>query len=180
MSIQYGWSDLFSVKGLVAQSPDRLSSDSGNGLRPPARESDVSQLEDRLGTGLPPSYRQFLLFANGWGDEELGYPLLPAANVGWLRDLEPGAVEAWSSPQGAEPWSVPDELYFVYGAEQDCINLRGEYVPDTLLVGYGDDGEYLLNPHVKTSDGEWEAWFLAPWLPGADRHRSLTERPDAT
>jgi hypothetical protein len=41
------------------------------------------------------------------------------------------------------------------------------------LVGYRDDGEFLRNPHVKTSDGEWEAWFLAPWLPGASRHRSF-------
>jgi hypothetical protein len=68
---------------------------------------------------------------------------------------------------------VPDELYFVYGLEQDSIHYRGEYVPDTLLAGYWDDGVALLNPHVSTAEGEWEAWYLAPWLPGANRYRSF-------
>ncbi|RBQ16881.1 hypothetical protein DP939_27840 [Spongiactinospora rosea] len=169
MSTQYGWSGHFSVKGMVAREPEPPAPDLPHGLHPPADEPEVRRLEDRLGMELPPSYRQFLLFANGWGDERHGYTLLPAAKVGWLRDLEPDVAGIWSSPDDA----VPDELYFVYGPEQDSIHMRGEYVPDTLLVGYGDDGEFLLNPHIKTPDGEWEAWFLAPWLPGASRHRSF-------
>jgi hypothetical protein len=32
---------------------------------------------------------------------------------------------------------------------------------------------YLLNPCVVTEDGEWEAWYLAHWLPGAVRYRSF-------
>ncbi|WP_052423900.1 SMI1/KNR4 family protein [Nonomuraea candida] len=168
MTTSYGWAGLFSAKGLTPPDPDRPAPD--HGLHPPAGEAEVARLEERLGVGLPPSYRQFLLFADGWGEERFGHTLLPAAKVGWLRDLEPEIAGIWSSP-GSE--RVPDELYFVYGAEQDSIDLRGEYVPGTLLVGYGDDGEFLLNPHVKTPDGEWEAWFLAPWLPGASRHRSF-------
>ncbi|MEU6252536.1 hypothetical protein [Streptomyces sp. NPDC047043] len=31
----------------------------------------------------------------------------------------------------------------------------------------------LLNPCVITPDGEWEAWYLAHWLPGAVRYRSF-------
>ncbi|MFF4192751.1 SMI1/KNR4 family protein [Nonomuraea sp. NPDC001831] len=173
MNTQYGWSALFAAKGLTPRSPDGPPPAPGNALHPPAGEAEVSRLEDRLGTALPPSYRQFLLFADGWGDDESGHTVLPAARVGWYRDLEPEAAGLWPSPGEPVSYSVPDELYFVYGAEQDCVNLREEYVRDTLLVGYGDDGEYLLNPHVRTADGEWEAWFLAPWLAGADRHRSF-------
>jgi hypothetical protein len=28
---------------------------------------------------------------------------------------------------------------------------------------------------VVTPDGEWEAWFFANWLPGANRYRSFWE-----
>ncbi|WP_326765011.1 hypothetical protein OG978_10920 [Streptomyces sp. NBC_01591] len=36
--------------------------------------------------------------------------------------------------------------------------------------GAGD--VHLLNPRVITPDGEWEAWYLAHWLPGAVRYRT--------
>ncbi|WP_157099505.1 SMI1/KNR4 family protein [Microbispora sp. ATCC PTA-5024] len=171
MSVQYAWSDLFPAEEPMPEGPDRPPIGPDDGLHPPASELEVSQLEERLRMSLPPSYRQFLLFANGWGVDE--YSLRPVADVGWLRDLEPWMVESWSSPEGEKPWSVPDDLYLVYGEEQDCVHLREEYLPGTLLVGHWDDGEFLLNPHVKTADGEWEAWYLAPWLPGANRHRSF-------
>lgn len=87
----------------------------------------------------------------------------------------------WSSPD-EKLLSVPDENYFVYGEGQDMIHLRAEYVPGTLQIGEYDDGVYLLNLHIKTPDGEWEAWYLAPWLAGADLRgqrcpRTLTTRP---
>jgi hypothetical protein len=141
-------------------------------LYPPAAEAEVRELEERLGMELPPSYRQFLLFANGWGSDD-DCCLLRVEEVGWLREVDPSRAESWSTPKRENSWSVPDELYFVYGQEQDSIHYRGEYVPDTLLAGYWSDGVALLNPHVRTSEGEWEAWHLAPWLPGANRYRSF-------
>lgn len=36
-------------------------------------------------------------------------------------------------------------------------------------------GLYLLNPRIVTAEGEWEAWFFAHWLPGANRYRSFWE-----
>ncbi|MFG1947809.1 SMI1/KNR4 family protein [Nonomuraea sp. NPDC048826] len=160
-----GWSELFPAEGPNAGDLER-------GLHPPAGEQDVRRLEERLGVGLPRSYRQFLLFADGWGADD--YAVWPAAKVGWLRDLDPHLIEVCSPPEEeGSSWSVPDDLYFVYGEEQDCVNLRPEYLPDTLLVGRWDDGEFLLNPRVTTPDGEWEAWYIAPWLAGAIRHRSF-------
>ncbi|WP_344923324.1 SMI1/KNR4 family protein [Streptosporangium oxazolinicum] len=141
-------------------------------MYPPATESEIRHLEQRLGVELPPSYRQFLLFAGGWGSDD-DCCLLRVKEVGWLRDVDPSRAESWSTPKRENSWSVPDELYFVYGQEQDPIHMRGEYVPDTLLAGYWADGVALLNPHVRTPEDEWETWYLAPWLPGANRYRSF-------
>ncbi|WP_449060829.1 SMI1/KNR4 family protein [Planomonospora algeriensis] len=130
------------------------------------------QHEQRLGVRLPPSYREFLRVTNGWDGDGLACgPLLPIEKIGWLRDLDPHLADMGSDPD--EDLRASDEDYFVYGEDQDTVHLRWEYVPDTLQIGEHDDGTYLLNPHITTPDGEWEAWYLAPWLPGAVRCRSF-------
>ncbi|WP_405985749.1 SMI1/KNR4 family protein [Streptomyces sp. NBC_00872] len=140
---------------------------------PGATEGEISALEDRLGAELPPSYRQFLRTTNGWLNTtpEI-HRLLPAREVGRLRDLDPGLIEPWT--ENADAFQVPDEEYYVYGDEQHSHALRPEYLPDTLKISHTPDGDvYLLNPHVVTPSGEWEAWYFAHWLPGAVRHRSF-------
>ncbi|MGW3351175.1 SMI1/KNR4 family protein [Nonomuraea rubra] len=174
MSAQYAWSERFPARRSVTDGSDHPAVSPLGDLHPPATAAEVHKLEERLGVELPPSYRQFLLFANGWGSDD-DCCLLRVAEVGWLRDVDPPRAKIWSAPKPENSWSVPDELYFVYGPEQDSIHYRGEYVPDTLLAGYWSDGVALLNPHVRTSEGEWEAWHLAPWLPGANRYRSFWE-----
>ncbi|WP_283135353.1 SMI1/KNR4 family protein [Rhizohabitans arisaemae] len=130
-----------------------------------ASEAEIAQVEERLGVRFPPSYRAFLSSANGWGGETL----LPVGEIGWLRDLDPHAAEPWDDLA-----HVPDEEYFTYGDGQDpALHFRSEYLPDTLLIGHFDDGQYLLNPRVTTPEGEWEAWHLASWWPGAIRFRSF-------
>ncbi|WP_182905882.1 SMI1/KNR4 family protein [Microbispora sp. H13382] len=172
MSAQYAWPELFPARHQVTDGSDHPAVSPLGDLFSPATEAEVRELEERLGVELPPSYRQFLLSANGWGSDD-DCCLLRVEEVGWLRDVDPSIAESWSAPKPENSWSVPDELYFVYGLEQDSIHFRGEYVPDTLLLGYWDDGAALLNPHVSTVEGEWEAWYLAPWLPGARRYRSF-------
>ncbi|MEV4567255.1 SMI1/KNR4 family protein [Nonomuraea sp. NPDC049419] len=158
MDILYAWSERIG---------ERRTRDPLGELHPPATEAEVREVEERIGVGLPPSYRQFLLVANGWGSDD-DCLLLSVQEAGWLRDVDPSRAETWSAAA-----SVPDELYFVYGPEQDSSHYRGEYVPGTFLAGYWDDGVALLNPHVRTAEGEWEAWYLAPWKPGATRYRSF-------
>jgi hypothetical protein len=69
---------------------------------------------------------------------------------------------------------VPDEAYFVYGADQRSEWLRVEHLATALEVSAeGDSAIYLLNPQVVASQGEWEAWYFANWLPGAQRYRSF-------
>ncbi|GAB1817230.1 hypothetical protein HerbRD11066_03940 [Herbidospora sp. RD11066] len=135
-------------------------------------------MEERLGVALPPSYREFLQVTDGWDlGMHLTVSLLPAAEIGWARDMNNGIVEAWR-PDPDDPLpEVPDDEYFVYGPEQDCaIHLRTEYFPDLLYVsGYHEGQAYFLNPRIVFPDGEWEAWDFASWYPGAVRHRSFRE-----
>ncbi|GAA4054797.1 hypothetical protein GCM10022248_22720 [Nonomuraea soli] len=129
--------------------------------------------EERLGQRLPPSYREFLAVANGWKGISL-FPLLHLCQLGWTRDVDPELCESWA-PGGPRP-TVPDAQYFVYGPEQDCIHTRDEYIPDTLRIGRYVEGQTLmLNPHVVTPDGEWEAWDFSIDHPGAVRYRSFWE-----
>ncbi|TWG00677.1 SMI1/KNR4 family protein SUKH-1 [Kitasatospora viridis] len=139
-----------------------------------AGSDEIAELEERLGVRLPPSYRQFLRTSNGWLDTTGGIKrLLPTREVGWTGDIDPELVSSWVGSAGS--FEVPDEEYFVYGDEQDPCLMRAEYLPDTLKISHTHDATdvYLLNPHVVTPDGEWEAWYLAHWLPGATRYRSF-------
>ncbi|GGN49068.1 hypothetical protein GCM10011579_002450 [Streptomyces albiflavescens] len=147
-----------------------------------ASPDEVEALEERLGAALPPSYRQFLLTSDGWLNTTTSIDrLLPAHEVGWARDVDPETVAAWTDGYGRDVPRVPDEEYFVYGDEQDTVTLRPEYLPQTLVISRAPDATdvYLLNPCVITSDGEWEAWYLAHWLPGAVRHRSFWDLMNA-
>ncbi|TYB50502.1 SMI1/KNR4 family protein [Nonomuraea sp. PA05] len=122
MSVQYPWSERF-----PARTDHRAVSPLGD-LHPPATEAQVRELEIRLSIELPLSYRQFLLSADGWGNDD-DCRLLRIEEVGLFRDVDPSFAESWSDPKPENSWSVPDELYFVYGPEQDSIHYRGEYVP---------------------------------------------------
>ncbi|MEV1240184.1 SMI1/KNR4 family protein [Nonomuraea sp. NPDC050022] len=125
MSAQYAWSERFPVRPPVTKSSDYPTVSPLGDLHPPATEAEVRQLEERLGMELPPGYRQFLLFANGWGSDD-DCCLLRVKEVGWLRDVDPPIAESWSAPKRENSWSVPDELY---GMRLGCS------VPRTALLG---------------------------------------------
>ncbi|MGI5136585.1 MULTISPECIES: SMI1/KNR4 family protein [unclassified Streptomyces] len=141
-----------------------------------ASVEDVGALEDRLGTVLPASYRQFLLTSDGWLNTTSDIErILSAHEVGWTRDLDPDLVTVWIEAYGAAGARVADEEYFIYGEAQDPVSIRPEYVPHTLKISHTPEATevYLLNPCVVTAEGEWEAWFVAHWLPGAVRYQSF-------
>ncbi|MFD4863366.1 SMI1/KNR4 family protein [Streptomyces atratus] len=141
-----------------------------------ATGEDLSALEQRLGTVLPASYRQFLLTSNGWLNTTHAIDrILPLQEVGWARDLDPELITGWTGGPTETASRVSDEEYFVYGEAQDPTSLRPEYLPHTLMISHTPNATdvYLLNPCVVTADGEWEAWYLAHWLPGVVRYRSF-------
>jgi hypothetical protein len=148
---------------------------------PGATEDQIAQAEARLGTTLPPSYRAFLKASNGWR-----YAGILVGRLWSTEEIEWFAVrhqEDWIDPwiEGAgNPPPVPDDEYFVYGESQDSANIREEYLQTALEISAERNGGiYLLNPQVVTPEGEWEAWFFANWLAGADRYRSFQEMMQA-
>lgn len=163
----------------------------GTVLRAPATAAAIEALERRLGAALPPSYRSFLAVTDGcsakpgWGIVDPGgtpldhVGMLPSAAVGWTRDLTPDLAPAYdgdSDPADdpdAEP-DQPDEIYYDYSLDHDCVAFRTGHLAGTLQVACFDWGEtVLLNPAHVEPDGEWEAWTFGNSYPGAFRYRSF-------
>lgn len=152
---------------------------------PGATEDQIKAAEARLGKKLPPSYRAFLKVSNGWREttpfiQNLG----STEDIRWFATKYPDWLNQWirryrvapaASVNGAATaLPVSDQHYFVYGEAQDCRKLRVNYLKNALAISAASEASiYLLNPEVITEEGEWEAWFLADWLPGADRYPSF-------
>jgi hypothetical protein len=149
---------------------DRVLEVPGTGPLPAvgATEDEIAASEAHLGVTFPPSYRQFLQVSNGW--QAASRRLRPVTEVQWFAAEAPEIINAWVRA-GVDD-TISDEEYLVYG---DRANqpLRAEYLQTALAIGDYDEGTYLLNPQTCTPEGEWEAWFFAHWVPGADRYRSF-------
>ncbi|MEV4397392.1 SMI1/KNR4 family protein [Nonomuraea sp. NPDC049607] len=143
----------------------------------PASEAEILLHEERLGLSLPPSYREFLLVTNGWDVESFtSLHILPIAEAGWLRDVDPHLAHTWGPPSDSPVPELPDDYSFDYDAPQDPQYFEvGDFLPHTLRVSEDIEGlVYLLNPYVVTAGGEWEAWELdTSGLLGATRFRSF-------
>ena len=155
-----------------------------------ATEAQIAQAEARLGRRLPPSYRAFLKVTNGWRQTTpfinrlwsvKGLEWLSVRHQAWIDAyLERASLTAEAANSGSLTPSIPDSEYFVYGNDQDCSKIRVEYLQTALEISQqGESAIYLLNPQVVTADGEWEAWFLGDWLPGADRYASFQAMMEA-
>jgi cell wall assembly regulator SMI1 len=135
----------------------------------PATKREIQDLEQRLGVALPPSYKGFLQVSNGWmrTTRFIGR-IRPVEEVDWFRIENKQWVDVYSQA-GSEK---PEEEYYVYTPE-GAADHRAEHMASLLQISDVDDGVYLLNPMAVTPDGEWEAWFLANWVPGAVRFPSF-------
>ena len=132
---------------------------------PGADEALIAAVEERLGLRFPPSYRSFLKTSNGF--RRAGVPDV------WPVDQVRRGEAVWPDADWSQEDDVPDELYFVYGAEQDPVNVRYSYLPGCLVITREYQGDmYLLNPEVHFGD-EWEAWVLSSRAPGAYRYQSF-------
>jgi hypothetical protein len=143
---------------------------------PAASEAEIVEAETRLNTRFPPSYRAFLSVSNGWRNSDwTEMHLYSTSEIDWFTSRNQAWIDAWQSTVAESP--IPDEKYFVYGADQDCIHLRREYLSTALEVSSdsGDGDIFLLIPEVVFETGEWEAWHFGNKLPGAHRYRSFYE-----
>lgn len=132
-------------------------------------EAALATLESRLGTALPPSYRDFLRTSDGLCSGFL--MLLPGREIGWLRDIDAETMNGWNDNDD----EASDAQYAVYGPDQDCIHMRTRYLLNALQISTNIDGDvFLLIPDVRFGE-EWEAWHLGAKNPGAYRYRSFAE-----
>ncbi|HEV3444278.1 MAG TPA: HEAT repeat domain-containing protein [Gemmataceae bacterium] len=135
----------------------------------PATASEIEALETRLRVTLPPSYKSFLLTTNGWRTlTSFIYRLRPAGEVEYFRVENEHWVEAYAEAGSDED----DEEYYDYTKDGGSGH-RAEHMSSLVQISDVGDGVYLLNPQAVTPDGEWEAWFFANWVPGAERYPSF-------
>ena len=146
-----------------------------------ADRSEIRLVEDRLGFELPISYIHFLKVSNGWtqiGFDAEDEEILPIAQIDTIRSLAPAVLEDWF--EDYDPLNmtfvVSDSEYAIYGPEQNPTSMRLAYLESSVVISSpGADGMYLINPSVKTDDGELEVWFFSSRVPGAIRFRSFGE-----
>ena len=137
-------------------------------------EEDVLNLEARLSTKLPSTFKNFLLAVDGWNHITMFLKFLPAKDVDWFYNTDKEWVDIWN--EDSEDFDIPDDEYFVYGEEQDPINIRREYMKSCLKISSDSDGYvFLLNPEIQSGNDEWEAWSFGAKYPGAVRYKCFEE-----
>ncbi len=125
---------------------------------PGATEAEIADAEARLGIALPPSYRTFLTVTNGWRMTTAFIKRVrPVGEVAWYRDVEPELLAIWLE---AEQSPMEQRV------QTDHTNTTGYGLQAALTVSDYGDGMYMLVPQRIGPDGEWPAWFFAPWVPG--------------
>ena len=128
---------------------------------PGASEEAIVARERALGITLPEDYRAFLRASNGFLSMH-GFPngistLSPVEEIGWLRDLDNGRLEAYARAFGDRDGDdIPDEWY----VDQD------EFAR-TLRIGESDGNECILlkppGPGVQLPNwNQWEVWLYDP------------------
>ena len=135
---------------------------------PGATEAEISAAEQRLGERLPPSYRAFLAETNGF--DHIGsfiYRLCSVTEIDWFRIRNQDWIDAYQIGEEISP-----EAHLA--DPENSVRFRTAYLSSCLQISEeGDSAVVLLNPEVINKDGEWEAWFFANWLPGANRYSSF-------
>ena len=126
-----------------------------------ATEEQIATLEVRIGTRLPPSYRQFLAVSNGWRDSgAFIYKLWSTEDVDWFRVRNKEWIDI-SNSSGTD--------------ERDPEHESRDMKTALEISDIGDSAILLLNPQVISPEGEWEAWFFSSWSFPASRYPSFWE-----
>jgi hypothetical protein len=142
---------------------------------PGADEEQILAAEGRIGITFPPSYRAFLKASNGWrgagyySNGVFPFELLPVEKIDWFRVNN----QEWIDILMEYRYDIPDEEYYHYGPDGGD-GVRAGYLQNAIEISsLHDAGVYLLLPDVAFPDGEWEAYHLASWIPGAYRYTSF-------
>ncbi|WP_405691428.1 SMI1/KNR4 family protein [Streptomyces sp. NBC_00057] len=116
----------------------------------PAAEAEITAAEERLGTRLPPSYRQFLGASNGWRlDKGSIYRLGAAHEIDWFGDP-------------LELTAIYQEGLTEHSTEQEVL-LAGMWRRALQLETDSDMSYALLDPGDTDEDGEWALYVYKGW-----------------
>ncbi|MEU9594889.1 SMI1/KNR4 family protein [Streptomyces sp. NPDC048193] len=118
---------------------------------PPASEGAIAAAEERLGTRLPPSYREFLAVADGWWVDATAsvYRLGGVQEIDWFGDPY-GLTETY------------DEFLDEDSTEADHL-LAGMWRRALRLETESDMSHALLDPGDVGADGEWALYVYQGW-----------------
>lgn len=116
---------------------------------PPANEAAILAVEQRLGSPLPPSYRNFLLAGNGWVEMPTNAGTLRTVEeIGWYPEADPEMWTAWFGPD----MDFPEEEAVL----KRCV----------LISTDSNQGDvWVLSADHVDADGEWRAY---EWWAGDD------------
>jgi SMI1 / KNR4 family (SUKH-1) len=143
-----------------------------SGARAAATDSEIAALEKRLGTSLPPCFVSFLRYSNGYALFNYPEVIFGTEEIEWFVTHNKEYADIWNEACR----EVDDEMYAQYGAHQNPVHVRAEYLYSSLQISDVIDGYvYLLNPKIVNPNGDWEAWDFGSKIPGAIRYRSFWE-----
>lgn len=137
--------------GRYAQWPAAVH-ESGSTLKSPATEEQVLAAEERLGVTLPPSYRAFLLQANGTYGRDGHAGLWPVEHVLPLVEAEPLWLECTTMPELNDPANDVCEEPGPWDV--------GYFLPMRSGLQIGGDGESAEVLVPRAGKTEWEYWTL--------------------
>jgi hypothetical protein len=143
-----------------------------------ANEKQLAELENKLKTELPPSYREFLKVSNGWRfTGNFVDQIWSTEQVDWLKNSKR------DTPNTAEGFALWDgnlrqeDAHQSYRQKVTVIPAaQFSFVAEALEISdfeRGGSAQYFLMPQLVDANGEWEAWFYAHWLPGVIRFASF-------
>lgn len=151
-----------------------------------ARRDAIASLEQRLGTRLPRSYKDFLLVyrpksVGGSAAAAAVHGLWDTPRVGFLSVIVPQMLPILDE----YAYDADDSEYYIYGSQQDDVIFRSRYVKNAIVIGQYSGSMHeliVLYPDSRTMDGEMEAaWiqhsgqFRAPSFAELMRQLSVTE-----
>lgn len=97
--------------------------------------------------------------------------------IGETKHLDYLATYTISSYDSSYNWKESElfaSRYFERDSIDNTVYASVDWFKDMVLVHEEKSGAlYLVNPHVQTIDGEWEAWLFSHRFPGAMRFSSL-------
>lgn len=116
-------------------------------------QEGIDSAEMRIGIHLPVEYKEFIKLTNGFSDPNGIEPsFCPIQKIDFLINVDPELIEIWISTGNVD---------------------TGNKMRRAIIVGgFGEEQHFLLIPKT---NGEWEFWKFAAWIPGEEIYSTLME-----